>query len=156
MHPVRRVHDVAELWSQRYDLMQPNKRRRLRRFYDAFPPVIEAVHAGKTFSADDMRSDPYFEYLRCYHKSWQEQPLSTKADFQMRARFMDAIKLYHDIRDNGMRDPLEFICPSYMEHCHIIRGYRRLVILHTLGVKTADVIHHASFEDYLAYNDMVK
>ena len=155
MTPVCRVDNVEELWEQRYDLMQPNKRKRLRRFYDAFPPVIVAVHASRSFDADAMRVDPYFEYLRCYHKSWQEEPLSQAADVQMRHRFMDAITLYNDIKKNGMRDPLELICP-HMGHCHIIRGYRRLVILHVLGVKTADVLCHASFENYLAYHSMAR
>lgn len=155
MTPACRVDNVEELWEQRYDLMQPNKRKRLRRFYDAFPPVIAAVHANRSFDADAMRADPYFEYLRCYHKSWQEEPLSQAADAQMRNRFLDAINLYNDIKQNGMRDPLELICPQ-MEHCHIIRGYRRLVILHVLDVKTAEVLHHASFWDYLAYHNMAK
>jgi len=127
---------VEDLWNSRAELYHPKKHTTLPIFYRSFLEVIEAVHNNFTFTLASASQTEYWTYLRRYHKSWRKSTPQSRR--QMWRKFTSAINLYHSISSEGMQDPLTF---------HIIKGKpclylgtRRLVILHVLGIKTAEII----------------
>lgn len=113
------------------------KKKRLAIFFDSFMEVISNVHEGHLYSVGMAKSSAYWEYLKGYHTSWQTDPLGRKAERQMRLKFWNGIELYYDIKKNGMLNPLEM--RKRKGRIHLWAGYRRLVILKVLGIKTAKV-----------------
>jgi len=152
-YPMSKELSVKLLWKNIDSILQPNKRRRLKRFLAAFTPLIESLNDGKTYTDEMIVADQYFEYLKCYHKSWQEVPLSRRARRQMIHRVRNGIELFNSIKSEGMKSPIEFI--QYEAGKHIILGYRRLVILQVLGIKKAKALIHESFERYNQYHGKV-
>jgi hypothetical protein len=128
---------VDDLWRTRDSITIPHKKARLVQFYAAFYDYISKVHEGHEYTLEEMRNSSYAEYLKGYHKTWREEPLTSLADRQLRRRYRDAISLYHSIKEEGMRDPLGMIIED--GKTYLYRGYRRLVILKILGTKTAKV-----------------
>ena len=128
------VESVESLWKHRAEMYIPHKRGRLAPFYGAFHEIIANVHTGYEYTNHTARHTDYWKYITSYHPSWREVPLSRKAYRGLCKKFFDGINLYHDIKANGMRDPLEM---------HIVKGkrvlyagMRRLVIAHVLGIPT--------------------
>jgi len=143
---VRSVESVEQLWESRAEIMQRNKRHRVEKLFETFLEMVENLARGEEYDPDRMRSSPWFQYIRQYYQHWQEEPLSERADRELRERMQDGIDLFHDIKQNGMRDPLEMFMDRGKRN--LILGNRRLVILHVLGIPEAEVLTHASFEAY--------
>jgi len=106
------------------------------RFIKAYSEVINKVNEGHVFSGDEVDTD-YWDYLKSYHASWREEPISDEAYSQLKKKFFDGINLFHDIKENGMRNPLEIRKKNGKRH--LSKGNRRLVILKILGIPQARV-----------------
>jgi hypothetical protein len=143
---VNTVESVEALWQFRMEIAQRRKRRRLARFYRIFLELIRDVAAGKTYTLEQMRGSPWWRHLRPMYRSWSDNPLSEKAVRQLQQRFQDSIDLFHDVREHGVRDPLEMFWADGGRY--LILGYRRLVICHVLGVETVDVLTHPDYDTY--------
>lgn len=130
---------VEDLWSRRLDLTKAHKEARTKAFYDAFEHVVRVLASGGELTGEQMRGSAYWQYLRSYHRSWQREPLSRRADSGLKRKFLDGVSLFHDIRSNGMREPLGMVISGGKETLH--SGYRRLTILKVLGVEKARVCH---------------
>jgi hypothetical protein len=129
---------VGNLWKNRRNLAIPYKRKRLIKFFDAFYKITKKLHEGHKFSVSEAYKTDYWEYIKGYHKEWQQQkPLSRSADRQMRSKFWSGVILFYDIKYRGMKKPLDVIVEDGRQTLY--RGYRRLVILQTLGIKQARV-----------------
>ena len=128
---------VEDLWEIRHLLADRRKRRRLYWFYDAFRSLMEQLNAGHVFTVEDMKEASYWEYIEGYHKSWSQVPRTKRAERQMIRKFRNSVNLFHDIRERGMIDPLDFIVRG--RRPQLYRGYRRLVILNALGTEKARV-----------------
>lgn len=117
---------VADLWSNRHWIGEPDKRFRLDIFWEAFGAFVDSVLAGKP----DYEG-PYRNYL-IGHLRRGAVGVPTSRDLKIvRGKMHKAARLVTDIRDNGLKSPLEF----YRADGRMIqwKGYRRLVILQRLG-----------------------
>jgi len=143
---VRSVESVEHLWKSRAKIRQRNKRRHVEKLHNTFLEVVENLARGEEYDPDRMRSSSFFQYIRRYYQHWQEEPLSERADREVRERMQDGIDLFHDIKQSGMRDPLEMFMQRGRRY--LVLGNRRLVILHVLGTPEAEVLTHTSFDAY--------
>ncbi len=128
---------VSDIWNKRIDLLMRHKIKRLTAFYPAFFKAIKDVDSGHEYTNHDIQKTDYWNFLRRYHKSWQQEPLTDRARRQIKHKFMDGVNLYFDIKLHGMINPLDMITEK--GHTCLYRGYRRLVILKVLETKTAKV-----------------
>ena len=144
---------VQDLWANRAALWQHNKRRRVQKLQDTLYEVITNIAKGETYDADRMRESDFFQYLRTYYAAWRREPMSKQADEEVRIRMQDSINLFHNIKANGIKDPLEMY--KHAGKRYLILGNRRLVIAYVLGIPEVDVITHDSFEQYAAARSKV-
>ena len=112
----------------------PRKKERQKLFYEVFTEVIRDLHNGKKIEPEKTR---YWDYLKGYHESWRQESLTRRAYKQLMAKFMSGINLYHNIKKNGIKDPLNTAVINGKKFLHT--GNRRLVIAHILGIKEVEV-----------------
>lgn len=131
---------VSDLWENRLALANPRKKKRLRRFYDVLEPLARMWDKGQTLNDQDAMQTDYFHYLRKYRPRWMKEPLDEQIKQEILAKWRDTENLFYDIKQRGMLDPIEMVVdPGDVRY--IRRGNRRLVCLHVLGIKTADVCY---------------
>ncbi len=138
---------INDLWKSRLDLAIPHKKWRLARFYEAFSEITEALARGHVFTREEITNTRYWDYIRGYRGRWMQEPMTSKANREVRHKFWSGVHLFQDIKENGMRDPLAMI--TERGKTFLYRGYRRLVILKSLKTKVAKVnyaIVHNSFD----------
>jgi glycosyltransferase involved in cell wall biosynthesis len=117
---------VDALWEARRSISEPGKVHRLDLFWDAFGEFVDSVLAGKADYAGRYR-----EYL-VSHIRRGSVAIPTAAELRLvRDKMKKAAALVLDLRDHGLKSPLEF----YEQDGRLIlwKGYRRLVILQRLG-----------------------
>ena len=129
---------VPKLWEHRIDIAHPKKIKRLTLFYEIFEKLCREWLDGKRYTDDKVMQTDYFKYLQGYHKSWQEVPLSERAKKQIIWRWREGRRLLFDIKEKGMKDPIEMITDE-RKRTYIYKGNRRLTILKVLGIEIADV-----------------
>lgn len=127
--------NIESIWNDIEKWYDPRKRERQKLFYEVFTELINDIHNGKEVEPKKTR---YWEYLKGYHESWQQEPLTRRAYKQLKAKFMSGVKLYHDIKENGIKNPLGLGKIRGKTFLHI--GNRRLVIAHILGIKDVGVV----------------
>jgi glycosyltransferase involved in cell wall biosynthesis/ribosomal protein L40E len=118
---------VDALWSHRRSISEPAKVHRLDIFWSAFGEFVDSVLAGKPDY--DCR---YKQYLISHLRRGSVR-IPTRQELRIvKGKMKKAAALVLDIRDHGLRSPLEF----YEHEGRLIlwKGYRRLVILQRLGV----------------------
>lgn len=126
---------VNALWKNRFDMAIPHKKERIKIFYPAFEEIIKKTRKGHVYTKEEMRETAYWNYIKKYHRRWQEDPISSRADMEMRYMFRSGVTLYHSIKEHGMVSPLCVIAENNV--MYLYRGLRRLVILKVLGIKKA-------------------
>lgn len=123
--PVR-VENLYKNLEHYWDL---HRKRRYEGFVKKAIPFFEEVHKGKTFTDEELLAHPYYQYIA--EGYGQEH----KSKF---LRIMkDGIKLYHDIKTNGMSSPIDVWVEN--SKYNISRGTRRIVILKLLGKQTTTI-----------------
>ena len=130
--------DVQEMCKNRLDYSDPSPRgqRNIRRFLESFPTFMQAIADGKEFTTEELESLPYFDYLVTrLNKADRTPVLRSKGRRHVINLMRDAIKLFHDVKNYGLKSPLEFFRHSNGRRLCLVRGGRRLVILNILGVK---------------------
>jgi len=113
-------------------MYNPKRPERHARFYRDFEEVVRRLHAGETFTDESAAATSYWDYLKGYHPSWRESPLTDRARLQLRAKFFSGVNLYHSIKAEGVRDPLE-IHDNAGILC-LYKGMRRLTIAYILRI----------------------
>ena len=93
------------------------------------------VHAGKTFTDDELVAHPYFQYLLAGWENPDSLAKRTRCMYHMR----DGIAVYHSIKRVGMRMPMEVWRDEKRDKLNIHRGLRRLAIKNALGHKRIPV-----------------
>ncbi|MEN6336644.1 MAG: glycosyltransferase [Phycisphaerales bacterium] len=117
---------VEDLWVGRHRISEPAKSFRLDIFWPAFGEFVDSVLAGKP----DYEGR-YREYLISHIRRGSVR-IPTRQELRtVKGKMQKAARLVLDIRDNGLKSPLEF----YEHEGRLIlwKGYRRLVILQRLG-----------------------
>lgn len=118
---------IDKLWAKRHVIADPGKRHRLDLFWPAFRNFAEGV----------LNQAPNETGYRQYLMTHLSRRPVLNPDIKQKAKINKSIKssadLALDIRENGLRGPLEF----YVDKDRLIlwKGYRRLVILACLGSK---------------------
>jgi hypothetical protein len=116
------------MWGNRVKL---TRRQAQLPFWDAFEELVQLIHSGQKYDPEETR---YWEYIKSYHKLWQETPLTPRAHRQMTNKFRSAAHLYTSIKAEGMHDPLDLRHKN--TKLFIYAGMRRLTIAHILGIPT--------------------
>jgi len=131
--------NVKELCENRPKYANPSKRgqRNIKRFLEVFPPFIQDIANGQEFTKEELETLPYFDYLVS----------RSKGKRLVHHKIQDAIKLFYDIKNYGLKAPLDMHYHSGDKLC-LVRGGRRLVILNQLGYKKVPVRIFASYELY--------
>jgi len=128
------VFNIDELMNNRLSYIHSEKVVHQKNFLKVFPDFIKRVASGEKFTEEKFEQSPYFDYLvsrlaRCDRKPVLTEKGKKRVLFLMR----ESVKLYHSIKENGLRSPLDM----YIENDRLIlhRGERRLEILNILGRK---------------------
>jgi hypothetical protein len=121
---------VNDLWERRLDLAVTRKKERAAIFWNVFLEILTRLRDGVGYSREEMEVTGFWEYNKGLRKHADHEYLESK--------FTDAVKLFYDIRKNGMIDPIDIIINQYGNGI-LFRGSRRLAILKTLRTKKAKV-----------------
>lgn len=88
------------------------------------------INSKKTFTDEELKKQPYFNYLLS---------IRNKKNSNAEARCLEIMKsgvaLYHDIKENGMMNPLELWRDKKRDKMNIHRGLKRLAVKNALGHK---------------------
>jgi len=131
---------VADLWANRLDLAEPGTRENMERFYRVFTDFIGAYAAGNLVWDDvSLEATEYFQYVVSKLNPADREPtLKQKGRAKALEKLSDAIALYEDIEAHGLKSPLTcYGTRGEGRRLALVRGGRRLVILHLLGIETA-------------------
>lgn len=110
--------------------LKTSPEKSVEHFFASFQPFVRMVLDDVKFKVEDTE---YYRYLLAHLNPHDLLPeLTKKGRRHAIHKARDAIKLAKDIRDNGMRDPLDM----WLEKGNKVlrKGYRRLVILKELGI----------------------
>lgn len=122
---------VKDLIKNRMLFVYPGKEKSLEWFSRTFPQFIAKVHSGASFTNDDFRKEPYYDYLKSRLHPADRDPLTKKGERRVFQLMQDAIAVYHDIKKIGLKSPLDMW--RHGDRLVLYRGGRRLEILHILG-----------------------
>jgi hypothetical protein len=139
--------DVEELFHNRINYCRPNKRYGIMWQQKVVPPFLKDVLADKEFTDEDLKKYKYYKYLvsRLNPQNCPDgNPDAKGVRHVLYSKMRDYIKLARDIRDNGLKAPIDLfcsdkpVCPDgkkWFDKVIIVRGSRRIAILHELGIK---------------------
>ncbi len=141
---------VEELYNKRLGVGEPHKDKSMLVFWPTFDSFMDAVMEGKTVEdLDDIRVKRYHNYLTsALHPSdivklgperTSDHEVTERGKRHAIGKLSDAFRLVYDIRDNGLKAPLTFYTYGKSRRLAVIRGGRRIIILHKLGVKTVPI-----------------
>lgn len=128
---------VADLWDNRLDLAEPGTRENMEIFYRVFVDFIRS-HAEGTLP-ESLEQTEYFDYVVTKLNPADREPvLKQKGRAKAIAKMTDAITLYEDIKRHGLKSPLTFYgTRGAGRRLALVRGGRRLAIMHLLGIDQA-------------------
>ena len=129
-HFGNKVFSVQELCDNRHKYHGRGRPQQLTNFLESFVPLMKDVANGKTYTREEIITLPYFKYLES-RLSPRDKGRS-KGTIRVIRKVKDAIKLFYDIRDYGLKSPLDMIYRS-KNSLYLARGSRRLVIINILG-----------------------
>jgi len=138
-------HQKTREWLERYTKRHPNMDKKTRliassdkaaeNFFASFPVFVRMVLDNKQFRIEDT---DYYKYLKAHlHPHDLMNGFTEKGKKRLRYKCRDAIRLIKDIKENGMKNPLDMWLEK--ENRILRKGCRRMVILKELGVYKADV-----------------
>ena len=143
------IFDMDELYGNRTKYGDPRKLKGLDEFIKTGKPFFQAVHEGKIFTDDELLSHPYYQYLFSKLHPSIRDTLSSKGVGRCLHLMKDGIALYKDIKENGLRNPLDMFKMNGSVVLH--RGGRRLEILKLLGYKKVPCRIFNSRELFIAH-----
>jgi len=121
-------------------LLHQNRRKakRMKYFLQVYPSFIEKVSKKENWTDEELRNEPYFEYIAKGHKHGGSA-CSPKLTRKVLGIMRFAIRLYKDIKEYGVKAPLDIYrdAPN-SQRINLGRGNQRLEIMRQLGYK--DVI----------------
>jgi glycosyltransferase involved in cell wall biosynthesis len=120
---------VGDLWARRHLIAEPKKRFRIDILWLALEEFVASILAGKPDY--EGRYEKYLISHLC------RGPMVTAPSSAQRRHIkrglQDMVALTRDIRDHGLKAPLEFYRDEKLGRMILWKGYRRLAILHALG-----------------------
>ena len=139
---ITETYNVEALLAQRLEFSdQKSKRgsrRNLARFLVIFPVFMEAAKDKKVFTDEELEQFEYCDYLKTRLHPKHRNPITRWGRRHVFSIMRDGVSLYHDIKDYGLKNPLE-LYTTIEGRRRMSRGGRRLVIISMLGHKTVPV-----------------
>ena len=146
------VYAVDELLSVEHS---DSPEKQLNHFSGCFPQFIDEVAVGKDkeWTPDDKVNSLYGQYLytRLNHIHRENGGLDKRGRNNILKTINDGIKLYHDLKDIGLKVPPEMYYKGD-KRLVLARGRRRLTILKKLGYETVPVRRFSCRETFLKYS----
>ena len=140
--------EIEDIYARRMDFVDSRKVKSLEWFMKCFPPFLQKIHEGKIFTDADLEKEDYYNYLVTKLNPVDRVPtLTEKGKRHVFHLMYDVMKIYQDIKANGLRNPLDIWREGNRFVLH--RGGRRLEILHILGYKRVPI---RVFKSKKAYN----
>jgi len=138
--------DVAELYENRINYCRPSKIYGIMWQQKVVPPFLKRILAGEQFTDEQLKEFEYYKYLVSRLNpinNPEGSPDAKGVRHVIYGKMRDYIKLAYDIRDNGLKAPIDMFCHDkpvhikgkWMDKVIIVRGSRRIAILHALGVE---------------------
>lgn len=143
-----RMFNVDELFNNFIKYADPKKAkpdnpRGAHELHKTFRPFIQSILAGREYKDEQLAELAYYGYLVKHLHPSVRDPLTTRGYRHVIRKMRDAENLCKDIRDNGLKTPLDMWLNGILK-----RGQRRVVILHYLGHKKVPV---RVFDNNLVY-----
>lgn len=139
---ITEIHDVEHLFTHRMKFADPKSKRQrgrdLATFLEVFPEFMMQAAEKKEFTNDELRSFGYYDYLVSRLNRIYLNPLKKKGERRVFKIMRDGVALFHDIKDYGLKNPLDMYLTSN-GNFRLARGGRRLIILRILGHDTVPV-----------------
>lgn len=150
-HIGSKIFDMEELWGNRLEYVdpRPGKANSILDFIVVGRKFFEDIHSGKTFTDKELAQHPYYAYQLKKLNPADKDPLTEKGKRHTLKVLKDGINLYHDIKKNGMCNPIDMIKMGGKLFIH--RGGRRLEILKLLGYKKVPCRIFNSREMFIAH-----
>lgn len=124
------IFGMDEIMAQLMDFADRRRPGRAERRMKVLPPFIENIANGNfnsPFEEQQLRDDPYFAYLCELYPTWSKEHRERRVLEIMK----ETIKIYNDIRDHGLKSPLD-MWRKGKSRLVLHRGWRRLIIMHEL------------------------
>jgi glycosyltransferase involved in cell wall biosynthesis len=144
------IFDINDISENRLDFAIQWKIDAQKRFLKAFPPFIQKVADGQEFTKEQLVEQPYFDYLVTALNPSDRNPLTGKGKRHVLKKMRDAINLYYDIKDFGLKAPLDMWREG--DRYVLWRGGRRLEIMKILGKKTVPARIYKTKRHYQIFN----
>jgi glycosyltransferase involved in cell wall biosynthesis len=149
-----RTRNVDELYTHFKDYYHPKKidrdnPRGYYQFIKTFVPFAESVLNGDTFSDAELKELPYYGYLikhlnKRYKYSHPELP--ERSHRYLVKKMRNAESLAKSIKKSGLNTPIDIV--NWEGRDVIIKGCRRLVVLHLLGIEKVLVRMFGSMKSF--------
>jgi len=137
--------NVDKLYHNCLGCANPIKVYGLMWLFEVLPPLVKRVLAGEEFDDKKIKKLPYYEYLVSRLNPVVNPPKgpTPKGIYHCLRKVRDLISLCYNIRDEGLKAPLDMYIIGKMKDgrdtVRLTRGTRRLIILHELGVRKVSV-----------------
>ena len=129
--------EVEDICNNRMDYCDPRKKESLAWFMKCFNPFLEQVikyyNEGKEFTDEELEQFEYYQYHLSKLHPADKDPYTEKGKRRCRFLMRDVVNLYKDIKENGLRNPLDMWRDGDRLVLH--RGGRRLEIMRALGYR---------------------
>lgn len=145
---------VKELYDHKLGISETRfkKDELCRTFYfAAYEEFLDSLLAGKVYTNEEIVQTKYFEYLVSKLNPVDRNPLTGKGKRHVIKKFRDAIRLFEDIRDNGIKNPLDFCYDKTGRYLKLHRGGRRLPTLYKLGIEKVPLRIFRTYDDIRRY-----
>lgn len=112
------IENLEHYWDYR-------RKSRAEGFIKTAIPFFRELKSGKTFTTEDLKAHPYYQYVADGFK--------TDSPNKVMRIVRDSVDLFHNIKERGLRCPIEM----WEENgkYNISRGTRRVAILYVLGTR---------------------
>lgn len=124
------IFGMDEIMGQLMDFADRRRPGRAERRMKTLPLFVEKIanqELNSPFEEQQLRDDPWFAYLCELYPTWSKEHRERRVLQIMR----ETIKIYHDIKDNGLKSPLD-MWREGKDKLVLHRGWRRLIIMHEL------------------------
>jgi len=139
--PVKGLRDfpVKELYDNMLCLAEPRKGKRdsMVKVIPALTEFVEMLKKDDNPSDEQIKQTQYYENALTKLNPLDKNPYTEKGKKHTVKKVKDTIKLFRDIRDHGLKAPIT--CYAARGRLAIIRGCRRLIIAHGLGIEKIQI-----------------
>jgi len=121
------IFGMDEIMSELKEYGDTRRPGRLEKRLEVLPPFVQKIAEGVEWTDDELRMDPWYEYLCGLYPTWSQSHKDRRVLQIMR----ETVRIYHDIKENGLKSPLD-MWRTGRDKFVLNRGWRRLIIMNEL------------------------